>query len=360
MSIKLRAIQLLTVTASCLSAASLTYLVPQSDAIVVATQTAVARSGANVTFNLAVERVLKGSVSVGSAIPVTFTSPHQIGSWGGTPSYRGIWFLQQHAGGGWTCLPAASHGNMVHLADLSFPVSSGPLPSELSYDPSSTAPTDQIVFELGAAQPADPSLILRATYDVGSPSVHQALQYMAGNRPGDLALVGLAGLIQHGDVPSLMQVEQTAAAIDLASHGGQEVVSAINATFRNADATGVASLGRMATSVGVPAKLQSAAAAALSAIHSPEAVPYLGLLLSGTSAQLQLYGAQGISFFVNGVGIVTPQTMPSMSHLNSRQPSSYYSSDTMRHIGPASNQEASYIAYWQAWWQQHPELHAVK
>jgi hypothetical protein len=116
----------------------------------------------------------------------------------------------------------------------------------------------------------------------------------------------------------------------------------------------------MATSVGVPAKLQSAAAAALAAIHSPEPVPYLGLLLTGTSAQLQLYGAQGVSFFVNGVGIVTPQTMPGMSHLNSRQPRSYYGTDTMRHIGPASNQGDSYIAYWQAWWQQHPELHAVK
>jgi hypothetical protein len=93
--------------------------------------------------------------------------------------------------------------------------------------------------------------------------------------------------------------------------------------------------------------------------YSPAALPYLGLLVTGPSASLQLPAAQGISYFVNGVGVVTPQSAASMSYLGSGQPSVYYTADTKSHLGYRTGQEASFIAYWQGWWQQHPELHTV-
>ena len=292
-------------------------------------------------------------------LSVTWDGQHGAGAWTGSPPQHGIWFLQQGTGGVWLCIPAASSGNVVFFTDLPLPVSAGTLPAGLSYDPTATALTDQLVLEVAATQPRDPSLILRLVGGLGSAAVSQAFRYLAGNQSGDLQLAGLSGLIALGDIPTLLQLEQTAAAIDFSGYGGHLVTLSVGASYLITDPTGVASLGRMATSGKMPPQLQQAAANALRTAHTPAAVPYLGLLLSSTSQQMQMYGAQGISFFVNGVGIPTPQTMASLSHLNSRQPSSYSNADTQRNIGPGRGQETAFIAYWQNWWQQHPELHTV-
>ena len=245
MSVRGKIIPLIVAAVSGVSAASLTYLVPKSDAIVLGTQASVVSYpvGGGYGFKLSVERTMKGSIAVGSIINVIFTSPHQVGV---SPAQapRGIWFLQEHSDGSWSCLPAASHGNLVQLTELPFPVSSIPLPAELRYDPSSTSTTDQIVFELAAAQPVDPAVILRATYDVDSQAVTQALRYISTNQSGDLALIGLAGLIQKGDVASVLRTEQILSGINGTSYGEREVVSAISTTFRNADPSAVASLDR--------------------------------------------------------------------------------------------------------------------
>ena len=88
-------------------------------------------------------------------------------------------------------------------------------------------------------------------------------------------------------------------------------------------------------------------------------MPCLGVLVASQPAQLKLYGAQGLSFFANGVGIVTPESVPSLSWLNSRQPGAYSNAETEQHIGYRTGQEGPFIAYWRDWWQQHPELHTV-
>jgi len=212
----------------------------------------------------------------------------------------------------------------------------------------------RMAMELAATQPRDPTLILRATFDDQTPSVTRALRYLAAKQSGDLALIGLTGLIRQGDVPALPTVEQTAATIDLGSYGGQSLVSAIRSGFLNPDPEGVASLGRMATSASVPTKLQLAAANALGLIHSAAAVPYLGLLLRDSSPQMQLCGARGIAFFANGVRIPTPESMPSLSHLNNRQPSAYYTA------GYRPDEVNAFVSYWQAWWRQHPEFHTAR
>jgi len=114
----------------------------------------------------------------------------------------------------------------------------------------------------------------------------------------------------------------------------------------------------MATSPNSPAKLQLAATQALKAIHTAAAMRYLGLLATGPSAELQLPAAQGISFFVNGIGIPTSASSASMAWLGSGQPSGYATPDTKQHLGYRIGQgESAYIAYWQSWWQQHPEIH---
>lgn len=338
-----------------LRAASLAELISRSDAIVVGAQTSLSKSGMKgASFNLPVERVFKGTMSVGSWIAVTWDGQRGAGDWTGSPAQHGIWFLRQGTGGAWICMPAASNGNVTFFPELSLPISTGPLPAELSYDPASTSLTDQLVLEIAATQPRNPALILNLTFGINSASAVQALRYLVANRSGDLALVGMTGLIQRGDVPTLLQVEKSGTTLDAGSSAGSAVIDAVLWTFKNPDPAGVKSLGRMATAVEIPAKLQFAAANALRVIHTSDALPYLGRLLSSSSAQMRLCGALGIASFVNGAGIPTD-----VSHLNNPQPTPYYTADTARHSF-AAGEDAPFIAYWQAWWQQHPELHAIQ
>jgi hypothetical protein len=345
--------------AACLRAASLAQLIPQSDAIILGTQSFVAVAGTAATLTISVERVFTGNVVVGSVIAATWSVPRGSRPLSSGPySQRGIWFLQRGSDGSWACITAASYGNKkANLADIPLPVSAGTLPPVLAYDPSNTALLDQLVLEVAATQPSDPMVVINSLGGSSSASVTQALRYLAG-KPGDLGLMGLACLIGQGDVPSLLQVEQMASTLAVTSYGGQFLVGTIGGGFRSPDPGGVASLGRMATSPHSSAELQLAATQALKAIHTPAAMPYLGLLATGTSAELQLPAAQGISFFVNGIGIPTSSTSASMAWLGSGQPSGYATPETKQHLGYRIGQgESSYVAYWQSWWQQHPELH---
>ncbi len=129
--------------AGCLRAASLAELISHSDAIVAGTQTSLAKSGIKgASFFLPVERVFKGNMAVGSLVAVTWDGHGGAGDWTGSPAKHGIWFLR--------------------------------LPAELSYDPTSTSLTDQLVREIAAAQPRNPALILNLTYNNNSSSVTRA------------------------------------------------------------------------------------------------------------------------------------------------------------------------------------------
>ena len=82
------------------------------------------------------------------------------------------------------------------------------------------------------------------------------------------------------------------------------------------------------------------------------------MLLTDPSPDIQARAAQGISFFANGVGIITIQSVPSLSFLNHREPSPYHTADTEEHLGLGPALGAAYVSYWASWWAQHPELHA--
>jgi hypothetical protein len=158
----------------------------------------------------------------------------------------------------------------------------------------------------------------------------------------------LAGQIRLGDVSALLQFEKAAATLDPNNSAGNEAVGAILWAFKNPDPAGVASLGRMATAASAPAKLQYAAAKALMAIHTSDALPYLGRLLSNPEAQMRLCGALGLASFVNGIADVYRPVNP--------QPTAYSNADTARHINHLAEGEIPFVAFWQAWWQEHPEL----
>jgi hypothetical protein len=122
-----------------------------------------------------------------------------------------------------------------------------------------------------------------------------------------------------GDSNALLQTAALANSLNSATGASGRLVSAVS-LVRSSDTSAAASLGQMAVSTSNSAQLRLAAARSLCAVHTAAALPYLGALLTDQSLQLQVVGAQGMSFFANGVGIPTIQTMPTLSHLNQRQP----------------------------------------
>lgn len=338
-----------------LEATSLSSLISSADAIVVGTETAPIEVGNTVSFYLTVERTFAGAIPVGANINVTWNAAN--GLRGASTSYRGIWFLKKSANGDWDCLPAGTVGKVTFFPDLSLPVSQGPLPAQLAYDPNATALADQITLEAAGGVPhGNPRVLLEVLSPPFSQAALQAFRYLSSSTSSSQMLLGITALVEAGDTNGLLSAEKLSGGLAAGNPGADMVASAIKVQFRNPDPLAVAALGRMATSNEASALMQDAAAQALTAIHSKAAVPWLGILLTESSAQMQIYGAQGLSYFVNGVGIPTVQSMRTLDHLNNRQPTQYRTAETDQHIGYASGQASSFVQYWQAWWAQHPEL----
>lgn len=301
---------------------------------------------------------MAGSIQQGSTLNVIWAGK-RTGVPDKDPSFRGIWFLRKAGNGGWDCIPAGATGNATFFPDLSLPVSVSSLPEALQYDANTTALADKIVLEMAGGIPrANSTAILGVVSDMNTPGVLQVFRYLATSQSMDQKLVGLTGLVRCGEAGGLLSVEALSGSLEDGIPGADMMASAI-ALFRNTDPVGVASLGRMATSSSGSGSsvIQAAAARALVAIHSATAVPWLGLLLSSASTDMQIYGAQGLSYFANGVGIPTPQNSAQLSYMNQRQPSIYRTSETDQAIGYKLGQPGPFVQFWQAWWGQHPELH---
>jgi hypothetical protein len=217
---------------------------------------------------------------------------------------------------------------------------------------------DQLLLEMAASDfDGHPGLLVDASGDMSSPAVGTALYYLARSQVSGQAQTDIAALIGHGDIPTLLDTENKAAGLSVSAGGTNYIANAIG-NSRFTDPTAVASLGRIATTQSNPLLVRTQATRALSTTHTAAAVPWLGALLSDNSAQLRLTAARGLSFFVAGIGVPAPDTMPTLSHLNQRQPSPYRTADTDKHIGFAAGEESTFIDYWTSWWAQHPELHA--
>lgn len=163
-------------------------------------------------------------------------------------------------------------------------------------------------------------------------------------------------MIQIGDPGALLKAESLAESLDSREGTTGAILSGI-VFFRIVDPVAIAVLGRMATSEEAPYVLRAAAARGLSSLHSESALPWLGLLVTDPSEELQFWGARGLSFYVNGVGVPSLQGAPTMGP---DLKSSYASAETEQHLGHRSGEEAEYVEYWRSWWISHPELHATK
>jgi len=143
------------------SGAPLSVLIERSDAIAIGTERSPVVVGTSGSFFLEVERVFKGPLGTGDFIAVTWDTDGPV-QWTGSPSYRGIWFLENDPSGGWRCIPARRYGNTpAYLSLLPFPVAEGPLPKELSYEEAAPL-VDKLLLEIAGGEVEDASEVIVA------------------------------------------------------------------------------------------------------------------------------------------------------------------------------------------------------
>ena len=122
----------------------------------------------------------------------------------------------------------------------------------------------------------------------------------------------------------------------------------------DSDAASIGYLGVISTSRDVG--LQRAAATDLALIHTPATLKYLGDLLYSTDPLTQEWAMRGLSRFVNGLPITTPQGTLNGSDLAAAGPTPYRTNETDRYslatrwLATCAEPASAFIQHWQSWW----------
>ena len=207
-----------------------------------------------------------------------------------------------------------------------------------------------------AARAAKALQLAEALDTLGDPSTLLTIyRELASDRAGYLRAIGIAGLIAANDPAG---PKQAAAEFRTLFHNAYVSPIAMNLMrYRNPeDGDAVLAVGRLATEnldLDMPL-LQRSAAQALSAIDTKEAMPALITLLDSEDAQVGGHALNGICLFVRNAPVVTPQSIPSGSWRQSREPAPLRTAQTDAYCWidplPASWAPRGYIAFWKSWW----------
>ena len=353
------AILLLANTSMVLSihAAVITDLAARADAIVVGSIETRIDTQDSVSFDLLIERVIKGE-SITSPVhvnhswrrrvllPITF--PSQIDM-----HIEGIWFLRRTAGD-WDILSAAGpDGLMPSLYLPAVPV----VPTFYQYSSSTSIP-DKVVLEVAAALRAGdlhPETLLYALGSRDSPAANMALTDFLQAPNVAFRSVALASLLTRGKSGSVGKLSEMWSTIR-EDTSKSYVIAAIRDSFRDTTPSSVQQMVAIADTPEIDADLRGAVVHALVSIHSKEALPFLASLLSSQDPNEQMNAVIGLSSFANGCPMQTPANVTSMDYIQFRNPSPYRTRQTIAAFafGPVtSERESELVAFWTEWWNQN-------
>lgn len=190
------------------------------------------------------------------------------------------------------------------------------------------------------------------------PTLLTIYRELASDQAGYLRGVGIAGLIAANDPAG---PKQAAAEFRTLFHDAYvgPIAMSLMGYCNPEDGDAVLAVGRLATEnldLNMPL-LQKSAARALNAIHTKEAMPSLIALLDSDDTEVGGQAWNGICLFVRNAPIVTPQSIPSGSWRQSREPAPFRTSQTDAYCWmnplPASGAPPEYIAFWKSWWRDH-------
>jgi hypothetical protein len=344
---------------------SLVDLVNYADLIVVGTASHGIQTGEVLGFALQLDRVLKGDPTLaGTTIHADWAlrgvdevtnqlSPQAV-------SGTGLWFLR-NAANGWVLLPVSD--GYLQVSDTFIPTPVGPISTPYSYGSAATA-VDKVAAELCAAvEAADGggtdfyTLHLGLLDQLGSPVIQVLYRRMATSSSPKQKILGLSGLIRAGSAAALTSVASSDSLLGQYPIEEGVLLGSIRNTFRAADPVSISVLGQAATSTKLPIPLRTAAAHALASIHTTTSLPYLATLLNDASSDLQAEAIGGFSAFANGLPVQTSADVPSLRYLQLPDSAPYKTADTVANFAMGSQaisqNEATYLSFWRAWWLQH-------
>ncbi len=343
---------------------SLQYLQQTANLVVVGSASGGAVAGTAITFSVQVQRVVAGDGGVaGKTIPVTWEweadGMHTIAGAAKYVTGAGVWFLTR-SDSGWVLLPVMQGASIFR--DAYVPEPPGPINSAYSYGPGAS-PTDAVASEMGAVIESagcgagSLGYLHNGALDQLNSSVTQVLyQRWAGSTATCLQALGLAGQIRAGNAAALRTAAQAASSFEASALENGVLLRSLQHWFRAADPASVGILGQIVVnSENGNLPFRRAAAFALAAIHTKEALPYLATLMEDADPELRAESVRGLGSFANGLPVQTMAGTPSLSYLQSQPSSPYQSVDTEAHFALNTEfleqNESTYLSFWKAWWQ---------
>jgi hypothetical protein len=333
------------------------------------------------SINIQVLRVLKGQQLLHSDT-LTLGGIRTTGECGIPPNAQpvtAIWFLSSSPSGA-LVLAQSPRSQSCHPFANDFEVEAGSLSSKWQY-PDSIPAKDKLAYELAASIEANNgdgpyALILNAQLlrGVSKETGTDIYSKLAADGSGSLHFLGLLGLVQLADAPSVQTLasnvsvlEQTKARTFLMKNGKQvpitygteksnvstrapEIAQSIF-SLKSTDDALVNALGRILQDA-TALQIKYATAEALQNIHTPLALSFLAPLLNSEDKQLRSFAIGGLSCFANSVPVVDLSTPGGGISLGNKGP--FKTTDTIAHFAMGemtiSKRPDYYLSYWKSWW----------
>lgn len=335
-------------------------LTSRADVIVVGAATTVISGPQRVSFDLSVDRVVKGS-----NVPAIFHIEHDwirrgmfIGNEGvpfTSPLMYGVWFLLRSTSGWDVICATGADGDLFHL----FLPASRTLPAAYQGVPQSQA-ADRVTVEVGAGirSTGESSFLVSAMHGLNGPAVEAILSdlLVSGNKTTQAN--ALAALLERGLPSSVEHLAQMWPSIG-DGQGRAEVRDAVRDSFRGQDPASIDQMVKLVQTTP-SSDLKAALISALAAIHTRETLPFLASLLQSEDMNDRVKGIFGLSSFANNCPSQTPDNVKSMAYLQPPATGPYQTTETLANFAfrqGSDEQEAKLVAFWSAWWNDHTELH---
>ncbi len=188
----------------------------KADLIVVAVGTGVNRQGGTIPVSLQVLRVIKGDAALaGTSISALWTNG--LTTVGGGSQLAGVWFLLR-SGQAWNVIPVVQ--GAIDLSMTYYPSPPAPILTAYAYDPGASE-LDRFAAELSSGIEATSGSIPQFSFLFGSglldslksPAISLLYARLAASADADKRLLGLGGLIRHGDAAALESAVQIAGSV---------------------------------------------------------------------------------------------------------------------------------------------------
>jgi hypothetical protein len=310
-------------------------------------------SATNVSFNLSIQRVLKGSapgtVSVSHnwtrrVIVVTSTPTITV-----TSTLVGIWCLQPSAASAdWDVQPI--NGPDGIFMSVFWPAVAT-LPSAYQAQMQNAPLADTLLFELAAgveARGSNPAIAIGAAQGAQSSSLQFVANRFAASSNPDFQIAGLAGLIPV-QPSAIGSVSGLWPSISSNPHRF-DLVFAIRESFRDPSPASINQLVQLAS---LSPEIREAAIHAISSIHSQAFLSFLASLLTSPDPKEQARGVFGLSSFANVCPAETPANVVSMEYLQCANDGPYSTADTTANFASPGTPGSQVVQFWINWWNQN-------